>query len=81
VDRQEPVDALDFHDEGVIDDQVEPIAAVERRALLLERQGPLALELEPEEREFVSYAMLVGRLEQPRPQVSVHLDAGTDHGR
>jgi hypothetical protein len=65
--RQEPVDARDLDDERVLDHEVEPVAAFERCTLVLERHGPLALEPKPQDREFMSHAMLVCRLQQPRP--------------
>ena len=79
VDGQQPVDTLDLDDERIFDDQVEPVAAFELRPLVLERHGSLAFEPKPEHPELVGDTVLVRRLEQPGPQVSMHLDAGADH--
>jgi hypothetical protein len=56
-------DALDLDDESILDDEVEPVAAFELRALVLERHGPLTFEPKAEHPELVSHAVLVGRLE------------------
>ena len=63
MDGQQPVDALDLDNQSVVDDEVEPVAAFELCALVVERDGPLAFEPKPELAELVSEAVLVRRFQ------------------
>jgi hypothetical protein len=75
MDGQQPVDCLDLHDEGILYDEVEPVAAIERDALITQRHGTLPLDPQPAKLQFVGQAQLVRGFEQPRPEVSMHLNA------
>jgi hypothetical protein len=78
VNGQQPVDRLYFHDQNVVDDEVEAIATFELDPLVLEGDGYLALETKPAQRELMSDALFVRRFQQSGPQVPVHLDASPD---
>ena len=80
VDAQQPIDALDFNNQSALDDQVEAVPAVELRALVLKWHGSLAFTPQAHACKLMGYAVLVGRLEKPGPEVSVHFDPCADHG-
>jgi hypothetical protein len=80
VDAKQAIDALDFNDQGALDDQVEAVPAVELRALVLEWHRSLAFIPQAHACKLVGYAVLVGRLEKPGPEVSVDFDTCADHG-
>jgi hypothetical protein len=44
MDGQPSVDRLDLDDEGFVDDEVEPVAAIEPNALVAQRHRPLPLD-------------------------------------
>ena len=78
MDGEEKLDRLDLDDDPLVDDKVEAIAAVEQYALVFQGKRPLVLERDAAEGELAAQARFVCRLEQPRAQMPVDLDAGAD---
>src|SRR5437870_2856578 len=70
----------DVDDDLLFDQEVEPIAAVERHALVRDGQRHLATKGNASKLQLMRQAELIGRLEQARSQMAVNLDAGTDDG-
>jgi hypothetical protein len=60
-------------------ENIEPIATVEPHTLVHNRDWPLTFKLKAAEREFMGKTLFVCRLEEPRSEMSVHLDARTDN--
>jgi hypothetical protein len=75
----QPIDSLQFEQETISDDKVEPVPAVEPDPLVVHRQCALPVEPQPSQRELLREARLLSRLEQPGPEVPMHLDASPDH--
>lgn len=59
VDRPERVDALEFDDQPVVDDEIEAISAVEPHVSIGDRYWTLALERNSGQRKLVAKALLV----------------------
>ena len=65
VDRLQPFDSLDLHDDGSFDEEIDPVAdKVQRVALVGETQSLLAFDIEAAAQEFEREARFVGLLEQ-----------------
>jgi hypothetical protein len=79
VHREESLNGLDFDDELTLDDEVEAVTELEANALVVDGEGLLPLKSQAPERQFVSKALLIGRLEQARPYGPMHFDAGAYH--
>jgi hypothetical protein len=80
VDRQEVFHCLDFQDHGVLHHEVEAVCAVEGKALVTNRDRKLTLDAKSAQDELMREAVLVRRLQKPRPEVAVNFDASADDG-
>ena len=78
VNGEKLFDCFDLEDDPAIDDQIDPIAAVEEHAFVLENERALILEREPAERKFAAQTCLVGRLQEARSEMAVDFDASSD---
>ena len=78
VDGQQGIDCLELDQHVAVNDEVDSVPNIQRNALVRQRDRPLSLEGQTPQREFLSDAGLVGRLEQARPQVPVDLDHRPD---
>ena len=79
VDRVDLRDGLDFEDDLAGHDQVHAVRIVDELPSVRNRQRNLAFEGNPSSLKLNSQARLVGRFEEPRPQLSVDLNGrGTD---
>ena len=79
VDRVDLRDGLDFEDDLAGHDQVHAVRIVDELPSVRNRQRNLAFEGNPSSLKLDSQARLVGRFEEPRPQLSVDLNGrGTD---
>lgn len=47
MDWEQALDRFDFHDEASLNHEIETVAVLEHQALVSDRQGALALEIEP----------------------------------
>ena len=66
MNREDVLDTFQFQDDRVLDDHVDPIAAIKGDILVFDRKGYLALERKATEMKFVTEALFVSRFEQPR---------------
>ena len=63
----EPLDRLNFNDDGVFDDEVESITAIEPLILVDDRQRSLSFDTQSAIYELKAKTSLVGIFEQTRP--------------
>lgn len=80
VDWKQSPDSLCFDDELIIDDEIESISGIYDDALVVQRQRLLPLDGESASNELVAQALLVGRFQQPRPELPMHLHTCPNHG-
>lgn len=73
-------DGLDFDEQGLFDDEVSSVTAVELQALVDQGNRALSCKGQSPKHELMAHALLVGRFEQAWPQMAVYLDAGSDDG-
>jgi len=78
VNWQEPIDGFELNENAMVDDNVEPIAAIDTKALVLYRQRALSFEGQSTQRKLGAETRLVGRLQKPRSQAAMHFDQRTD---
>ncbi|HUF68615.1 MAG TPA: hypothetical protein VMM79_08140, partial [Longimicrobiales bacterium] len=78
VDGVEPIDRFQLDYYAAFDKQIDPIAAVELRSLVNDGNRHLTLDGDTHTDEFVHETLLIGRLEQPGPQLAVHRDRGAN---
>ena len=77
MEADEPVDALDFYDDLVLDDQVGTVLA-DDHTFVKNRNGDLPHERETDFLEIDTKGSFVGRFEQTRTEAAMHLDGATD---
>jgi len=70
----EPLDSLDFDDHSTFDHKVKAIPAVELDILVHYRERLLLLNFEAALSEFEDETRLVGRLQEPGANYSVHIN-------
>ena len=61
------------------DHQINPIGAVDGQSLVGEGDGDLTTKRDASKGQLVAKARLVGRLQKPRTELAVNLDASPDH--
>ena len=69
MDRKDAFDGLQFHDDLVVHQQVDPIAAVDPKPSIVDRQRLLSLDLELAPDELADEARLVRRFQQTRTEL------------
>ena len=78
VDRIDPIDRLEFHDDLIGDQQVDAVPGVDSEPSIRDRQSQLTLDVDLARREFVGQTRFVRRLEQPWAERSVNLNGCPD---
>ena len=73
VDWREAVDCLDFDDDGIFHKDIETIPSINTNVIIDDWQFHLRLERQASLLDFVSKAMLIGRIQQPRTERPVDL--------
>lgn len=76
--RLETLNGLEFHDDRVVDHDVEPIAHVEMDPLVFERQRNFGQGRQAAQAQLMNQTDSIGALQQARTKVSVDLDRGAD---
>lgn len=79
VDRLQFGNSFQLDDQGVLNEQVDSVVAVERRALVADSDRELPRVSDVPEFELTTEARFVSALEKPWSEVPMHLDAGADH--
>jgi hypothetical protein len=72
------LDRLHLDNQRLLHEEVDAIAIIEPNALIDDRYWLLRLKWDFPQAEFVGEALLVGRLEQARPQRPMDLDTGSN---
>ena len=72
MDARKRVDSLHFYYDGFVDDEVEPISSIDPFALVHDRKPDLPKNRNAPERELVSEAVFIRRLEQSRTESAMH---------
>jgi len=80
VDREQPVYAFQFKDDGIVYQHIDPVSAGKIAAFVLDRQGLLELKRDALGFQFVSQALFVCRFEKARAQVSMDFNCTADDG-
>ena len=78
MDGQQALDGLQLNDSMAVYEHVNPVAAVDGQALVGDADGSLSFEGQAAKMQLVAEARFVGRLEQPRPERSMHRDQRSD---
>ena len=78
VNRKQALNRLDFEDQAALHHEVEAISPVEGKALVVQRNLDLAVCAQSAQAKLERHATLVSRLQEPRPEVTVDLDACGD---
>ncbi len=72
------IHGFDLHYDAMIHPEVYPEAEIKLFALIADRNGTLLKEGEAKRPEFLCQTMLIDALQEPRSQLTVHLDRGSD---
>jgi hypothetical protein len=78
VDWQEVLDAFQFENDFILNDEVQSIPAIQLYAFVFDGQGHLALKSQPTEVEFVTQTLLISRLEKAWTKRPMHFDGGSN---
>jgi hypothetical protein len=73
------VDGLDFHEEALIDQQIELERVLALELLVPDGDDVLTPDDMASQLEFHRQAPLINRFQQSRPLILVHFDRGPDH--
>jgi hypothetical protein len=76
VDRNQPLDRLDFDDDRVLDEQIDTVAKIQRLAAVGNRQRLLPLQHVASRQQFVGEKRLVRGFQQSRSELLVDADRG-----
>ena len=66
--------ALEFQNNRVFNNQIDSITAIQVNIFILHRERYLPLEVDSAQMGFMAQAFLIGRFQQPRTEVPMHLD-------
>ncbi len=72
-------DALEFQDQCIFNDEIDPISAVELYALILDGQGHLSFESDLSQVQFMAKALLIGGLKETGTQSTMDFDRRANH--
>jgi hypothetical protein len=78
VDGVAPFHGLDFNDDGVGDDEIDAVAAIEPDTAVDKRQRFLTLEGQAALQQVKGEAFLVARFEETRSEFSVDVESNAD---
>lgn len=81
VDGLNRIDGLVFDEDAPLDAHVGAIAGIDRHAIVFDRKGDFAFDLQSSLPEFVNEAALIGRLKEPRPECGVDFNGRVDNMR
>ena len=79
MNREDGLDALQFEDQVVIDQQIHSLAAIEEDTLVLDWQRQLHSKRNFRDGELMREALSAGRLEKSRPKVAMNFNGAADH--
>ncbi len=77
--RQELFNRLDFQNDIVLDEQIEPVRAIQMHTFVFDRQMNLPLKPKAQAAKFIAEALFICRFQQPRPEMSVNLNRCSDY--
>ncbi|HEX6308908.1 MAG TPA: hypothetical protein VFZ69_12010 [Longimicrobiales bacterium] len=75
----QPFNGLELHDYRAFHDHIQPVAALQVDTLIRQRNGLLQFDIESAPGEFVREARLVRRLQEPRPELAMHMDGSANN--
>ena len=79
VNRQQPVDALEFNQQNTLDNQIRSIAAVDARSFVMNWDFDLRFEIDACELELLNETIPVTRFQESRAETLMDLDRAADH--
>ncbi|HSJ30817.1 MAG TPA: hypothetical protein VK933_05240 [Longimicrobiales bacterium] len=79
MDSIQPCLRLDFHYDLVLNEEIDTVGGFEALSAEMSRQRHLPLHLQATTPQEKSKALLVTRLQQPRPELTVHRDCIPDN--
>ena len=74
MDTADFIDALEFEDQLVFDENIDSIATVQTDTFVLDQQRMFELEADSVQRPLPGKALLIGRFEQPRAKDPMNFD-------
>lgn len=78
MDWKHMLQTLNFKNQHILDNQVEPIATIQLDAFVIDREWQLSLKRNSPQVQFVAKALLVGRLQQARTERTMYFDRGAN---
>ena len=78
MDGEEPVNGFQLQQGPVLDDEIDPVAAIDVDPLVVYGKRHLASEAQTTPRQIFAQARLVRGLKQTWPESAMHLDPCTD---
>ena len=75
VNVEETLDRFQLDEDVALDDEIEPVSAVDADPLVFDEERKLSFEMKAAQGELGAEARFVGRLEEARPEVPMNLDA------
>lgn len=73
------LEGLEFQNQGIFDDKIYTVSAVQTDAFISYWQRHLPLEFQIPEMEFMTQTLFVGRLHQPGTKFTMHLDGSANY--
>ena len=70
---------LNLDNQFVLNQQIEPIGAIETKSLIVNRKAHLPLEVDTSAAQLKAETLIVSRLEQAGTKVPMHFDRRPDH--
>ena len=78
MDRQQLVDRLQLNNQSLVDKDVHSICAFQLYRLVDDREGNLALELEPRDLQLEAETFFISRLQEARPERPMNFNGVAD---
>jgi len=76
--RKNVLNALQFQNYGILNNQIETITTVQLDSLVLDRKRHLPLKNKTPEVKFATQTLFIGRFEQARTKRTMDFDGGSD---
>ena len=79
MNRNQLLNTFEFYDQFIINNKIRSITAIKFDAFVFHWQRMLYRKRNICNMQFVGKALLIGRLQQSRPDISVYFDSTTDN--
>lgn len=79
MNRKERIHGFDFNHQASIRNEIHPISTVQRQSFVANRQRDFFLKGDARQLQFVCYACLICRFQQPGPELPMNFQHQPDH--